>query len=125
MARFAYYADLADGTVLEWRDARVKTGDVDRWGAARTREVPAKVSLCIPTAEPNCNGNVLCGYAEGQGWIRVTRRVELKASPSRHDCDARCMNASGRNMACECACGGKNHGRGRFTCVPVEPQELV
>ena len=28
--------------------------------------------------------------------------------------DDRCLNAHGKNMSCECACGGKNHGRGQF-----------
>ena len=30
--------------------------------------------------------------------------------------DARCMFAKGKSMACECACGGKNHGKGSFVC---------
>lgn len=51
-------------------------------------------------------------YVEGPGWIRATRIVIRKANPSRHECDARCVNASGRTMQCECSCGGKNHGRG-------------
>lgn len=46
----------------------------------------------------------------------VERVINFKSNPSRHECDARCMNASGRTMNCECACGGKNHGRGSFTC---------
>lgn len=45
-------------------------------------------------------------------WRPVERIVTYKANPSRHECDARCMNATGRTMNCECACGGKNHGRG-------------
>ena len=45
-------------------------------------------------------------------WIRATRVVIMKNNPSRHDCDARCMNATGRTMQCECACGGRNHGKG-------------
>lgn len=42
----------------------------------------------------------------------VDRVINYKSSPSLHECDARCMNASGRTMNCECSCGGKNHGRG-------------
>lgn len=48
----------------------------------------------------------------------VTRVIEMKARPSRHECDARCINATGRVMRCECSCGGKNHGRG-FACEKV------
>jgi hypothetical protein len=46
----------------------------------------------------------------------VQRVVTYKSNPSKHECDARCMNATGRTMNCECSCGGKNHGRTSFTC---------
>jgi hypothetical protein len=114
MARIAYFADLPNGQTLEWRD-RSEPTYVDRAGCQRYREVAAKVSRCIPTREPGA-GNVLCGYADGLGWVRVTRKVEMKSFPIRHECDARCMNATGRIMKCECACGGKNHGRGALVC---------
>lgn len=45
------------------------------------------------------------------------RMIEYKSYASKHDCDARCMNATGRTMQCECACGGKNHGTGSFSCA--------
>lgn len=60
-------------------------------------------------------------FEAGKGWSRADlhadRIVNYKSNPSRHECDARCMNASGRTMNCECACGGKNHGKGRFNCT--------
>lgn len=114
MARFVYFADLPNGEVLEWSDRREKFGE-DRMGCALYREVTAKVGMFLPTANPAA-GNKLCGYHPELGRVEITRKVILKVSPSRHDCDARCMNASGRNMACECSCGGKNHGRGAFVC---------
>lgn len=40
------------------------------------------------------------------------RKIDYKRNPSKHVCDARCMNASGKIMRCECSCGGLNHGRG-------------
>jgi hypothetical protein len=49
---------------------------------------------------------------ETKCWLQVTRVVEYKRQPSRHECDARCIHATGRVMKCECSCGGKNHGRG-------------
>ena len=58
-------------------------------------------------------------FVEGIGWtgrVPADRIVNYKANPSRHDCDARCFNATGRVMNCECSCGGKNHGRGAFNC---------
>lgn len=48
-------------------------------------------------------------------WLPVERIVEYKSNPSMHACDARCLNATGKIMRCECSCGGKNHGRG-FSC---------
>jgi hypothetical protein len=57
------------------------------------------------------------GYdAVSKSWIKVTRSVEYKSFASKHVCDARCYNADGRIMKCECSCGGKNHGKGRFNC---------
>lgn len=47
--------------------------------------------------------------------VQADRKIEYKSSPSRHVCDARCVNATGRVMKCECACGGKNHGRGTLS----------
>ena len=54
---------------------------------------------------------------DGTSWVKITRKVEYKSNPSKHICDDRCMNATGRSMKCECACGGKNHGRGAFQCA--------
>lgn len=50
------------------------------------------------------------------GYVTVERKINYKSNPSRHECDARCYNATGRNMTCECSCGGKNHGRGALQC---------
>ena len=58
-------------------------------------------------------------YIEGAGWLRATRTVIRKGNPSMHECDARCINATGRTMQCECSCGGKNHGKGAFNCSGV------
>lgn len=55
------------------------------------------------------------GYHNNQ-WIKVTRVIKYNAFGSKHECDARCMNASGRTMNCECSCGGINHGKGKFNC---------
>jgi hypothetical protein len=54
------------------------------------------------------------GYvATDKVWVPVERTVFYKSSPSKHVCDDRCVNATGRTMKCECSCGGKNHGKGR------------
>lgn len=34
-----------------------------------------------------------------------------------HKCDDRCTEAKG--FRCECACGGKNHGKGFLVCEPL------
>lgn len=112
-----YFADQSDGTTIEFKE-RLEPTYVDRMGCQRYRVVAPKVRRCLPTdgSAGVSTGNVLCGYVEGRGWTRITRTVQMKASPSRHDCDARCFNATGRTMNCECACGGVNHGKGRFMC---------
>ncbi len=53
----------------------------------------------------------------GSQWVQCNRMVEYKNNASRHECDARCLNATGRIMKCECSCGGKNHGKGSLSCV--------
>lgn len=58
-------------------------------------------------------------FVAGQGWqgyTAVERTIEYKSNPLKHVCDARCINATGRIMKCECSCGGKNHGKGAFNC---------
>jgi len=55
-------------------------------------------------------------WTEATGWVRCTRVVQRKSNPSMHKCDTRCMFAQGRTMNCECACGGKNHGKGNIVC---------
>lgn len=117
MANFAYFADLQNGETVEFKAHREPTF-VDRMGCQRYRVVEPKVQRCLPTdgSADASTGNVLCGYIAGRGWTRITRTVTMKANPSRHECDARCMNASGRTMNCECSCGGANHGKGAFKC---------
>lgn len=56
------------------------------------------------------------GRAADGSILPVERKIEFKSNPSRHECDARCLNATGKIMKCECSCGGKNHGRGAFVC---------
>lgn len=56
------------------------------------------------------------GRAPDGTRLVAQRMVNMKPNPSRHDCDSRCIFATGRIMRCECSCGGKNHGRGYFSC---------
>ena len=69
------------------------------------------------------DGNKAFGYVSkedlvfvaGKGWtgyVAADRKIEFKSNPSRHECDSRCVNATGLIMKCECSCCGKNHGRG-------------
>lgn len=83
MANIKFFADRNDGTVLEFIKVDYRSREDIR------------------------------GYDHASGqWVSITRTVEFKSNPSRHECDARCINATGRVMKCECACGGKNHGKG-------------
>lgn len=56
------------------------------------------------------------GYPEtGMGGVLpVTRVIDYKAFPSKHECNAKCLNGK-ITGTCECQCGGRNHGAGMFT----------
>ncbi len=59
-------------------------------------------------------GKLLAKFWKGiktTDWVEVNRVIRYKANASKHECDARCITAKGRVMNCECACGGKNHGK--------------
>lgn len=92
MANLRYFADLPGGDVAEFK--RVD----NRNQSARHDD---------------------CWGWNGAEWVKITRVVNFKSNASRHECDARCMHATGRTMQCECACGGKNHGRGHFVAEQV------
>lgn len=95
MAALAYFADLPTGeTIVLGAD----DGKRIRYDGGSTKRATS-----------------FSGRYEG-AWIKATRRVERKSFPSRHECDARCVNATGLIMRCECSCGGKNHGKGSFQC---------
>lgn len=101
MARHAYFIDNNDGQTVEFRDT-VENGKLRAARGVRY----------------NAHGKPE-GYVEGAGWLGITRVIELKSNPSKHECDERCLNATGRVMKCECACGGRNHGRGNSVCMEV------
>lgn len=87
MANIKYFADVA-GETFSFTNVDHRGGSAGTWG------------WC----------------AERKEWMKITRRVQYKAFPSKHVCDARCMGATGRTMNCECSCGGKNHGKMAFNC---------
>lgn len=86
MATFRYFFDTASGAI--------ELGAVAHHG---------------PGIKP---GNFSGLLPDGQR-VRATRKVELVPAwrASRHECGARCLNATGRSP-CECGCKGLNHGRG-------------
>ena len=52
------------------------------------------------------------GYtADHKGPFAVERKITFKSRPSLHVCNARCLNGR-HDGACECQCGGMNHGLG-------------
>jgi hypothetical protein len=85
MANMKYFADLVDGSTLEFANVDYRSRKDIR------------------------------GYdPASKQWLQCNRTVEYKRQPSRHECDERCMGATGLIMKCECRCGGKNHGKGPF-----------
>jgi len=85
MADYRFFCDKPDGSVVTTKDAHYDRG---------VRNLPKIWDV------------------DSKAWVRATRVVIRKSNPSMHECDARCMNATGRTMQCECSCGGKNHGKG-------------
>jgi len=103
MANYRYFADI-NGEAIE---------------LASIRHVGPGVRASAFEGVPVGTKPVFVAGKGFTGFIRATRKIEMKSAPSRHVCDARCFNATGRIMKCECSCGGKNHGRGAFACVEV------
>ena len=83
MAKHAYFIDNLNGHTIEFRDTFVN-GKLQ--GARGVRY--------------DARGRAQ-GYVDGHGWLPITRVIEMKANPSKHECDDRCMNATGRVMKCE------------------------
>lgn len=91
MANIRYFADLANGETVQLSNVQHNGSAYKPKAAHFTGITPA-----------------------GQR-ITATRMIERKSNPSNHKCDARCEDAKG--FKCECACGGKNHGKGSvFVC---------
>ena len=77
----------------------------------------------IPTEEfrrifPSIHGikadgySMLVGSEEFRGLeMPITRQINYKKNPSKHECNARCLNGK-CGGTCECQCGGRNHGKG-------------
>lgn len=107
MATFKYYSDM-DGEAVEL------AGTSQMPNAEFARRFPGVKGIRVD------GYSMRVGYAAGPGnaargmELPMTRAIEMKRFPSRHECNAKCLNGK-HNGACECQCGGKNHGRGMFT----------
>ncbi len=105
MARFNYFNDAADGTVT--RLTFLSTMD--------NKEFAARFPGMRGMASDGYNKRV--GHTGNGMLLPITRAIEMKPFPSKHQCNAKCLNGR-HNGRCECQCGGKNHGRGMFTSLP-------
>lgn len=90
MANFKYFAECGGEAVQLQRV----------WHSGQTSKAQSFTGAC-----PAC----------GQQHQAV-RKIQFKAFPSRHECNAKCLNGHA-NGVCECKCGGKNHGRGSLPLV--------
>lgn len=54
----------------------------------------------------------LTGHDSGGTEHEVARTVDYNPDGSRHKCNSSCQHATGQD--CECACGGRNHGKARI-----------
>jgi len=90
------------------------------------QNVELNFATAMPNAEfaakfPGVKGIRYDGYSMWVGrngstgeYMPVTRKIEYKSQPSRHECNAKCLGGKHNGM-CECKCGVKNHGAGLFT----------
>jgi len=102
MRTYKYFADRPDGSVLELPhvfDMDNQTFELMFPGEPARRMDSFSRMVGTPAGKP----------VRHEHALPVTRSIAYSTRPSRHRCDARCMNARGNN--CECSCGGANHGR--------------
>ena len=101
MAQFKYFYDI-DGQTIELVSV---TSMDNEWFA-----------INFPGVKAIRDGGYSkrCGRAADGRMLPMTRMIEMKRNPSHHACNAKCRNGK-HNGACECQCGGKNHGAGMFT----------
>lgn len=113
MADVRYFADTPEGPI-ELRDPR----GMDRKEAAQ--RFPGAAFKQFDSFSVWVGGSAARVWT-GSAWddkpLPVSRTITFKARPSLHECDARCLHATGKTMNCECRCGGKNHGRGALVCA--------
>ena len=103
MAKFYYFSDLNGVTVhLEYISSMPNAEFRARWpGVKGIRYDGFQMRVGRP-------------IGGGSDYLPLTREIEMKANPSRHECNAKCLNGA-HNGRCECKCNGRNHGRGLFT----------
>ena len=95
MAKMKYYHDDENGNTVEIVPESVHYDNGVKFGTPVTHK---------PTYDREAK-------KWDRGYVKVTRTIQYKSNPSKHECDARCMHAKGRTMNCECSCGGANHGK--------------
>lgn len=104
MANFKYFSDIG-GETVELRPASIQGMDnakfAEKFPGVKGRRMDGFQKL------------VGCPVTGGSDFYPVTRSIEYKANPSKHVCNAKCLNGKA-NGACECQCGGRNHGAGFF-----------
>jgi hypothetical protein len=106
-----YFIDLSNGETLQISQKQVETISADIY--QRIFGKPAsKRSTVVCRVSADTEGAVK--YFDTY-YTHVTRVVKFNNLPlalgTAHECDSRCLHATGRVMNCECACGGKNHGK--------------
>ncbi len=109
-----YFVDLTNGQTIQVPQKQVETVDATEY--QRIFGKPAnKRSMMICRVFQEVEGGVLMKPFNNVWYTNVSRVVKFDSLPlalgTAHECDSRCMHAKGRVMNCECACGGKNHGK--------------
>jgi len=112
MAAFKYFCDLGGETI----ELKNPFGMPNKEVAAKFPELLSPVWRAIRyDGYTMWAGYPMSGAREPRP---VTRKIEYKSQPSRHECNAKCLGGKATGI-CECKCGGQNHGRGMFTKMLV------
>lgn len=114
MATFHYFSDCEDGSSVELLSPfGVNSWELDKFlPGAKIVHIDNTSSVFLGQVKEgeDTSKAIYCptGWFQGKHMMVITRKVQFKANPKLHECNAKCMQAT--RHICECRCRGKNHG---------------
>lgn len=106
-----YFVDFSNGETLQIPQKQVETVDATEYQRIFGKPATSRSTVVCRLLQ-EAEGAVKFHHT---WYTHVSRVVKFNNLPlalgTAHECDSRCVHAKGRVMNCECACGGKNHGK--------------